>query len=303
MTPASFVTLKRLRFLSRLPWALSIIVAVIVVSAAIAVARISVNEKVGNRAPTLEEQLKGTDVCVYRWVFDHASDAVAAREQFDIRLRENVAAVNRRCGLTDTQRQKLELAGRGDLKRLLDRIETLETQLQIVRTEPAQLNALADEARRLRRGLIEPGLTDNASLFVKVLESVLTAEQFTRYKPLRAVFRARGLVKTHRSGEVILIDLTGTQVADADLTCLEGFPQLHWLFLGNTQVSDAGLAHLKSLTRLRVLTLDGTQLTNAGLLHLSGLARLRDLYINETNVTDLGVADLKRAVPGLTVYR
>jgi hypothetical protein len=52
-----------------------------------------------------------------------------------------------------------------------------------------------------------------------------------------------------------------------------------------------------------VLSLWNTQVSDAGLKHLKGLSRLRYLNLNGTLVTEEGIADLRRAIPGLTVVR
>src|SRR5438552_2252509 len=54
-------------------------------------------------------------------------DAVAARKQLDTVLRQRVAVVDTVCGLNDMQKQKLELAGRGDVKRFIDRAQEIAT--------------------------------------------------------------------------------------------------------------------------------------------------------------------------------
>ena len=67
--------------------------------------------------------------------------------------------------------------------------------------------------------------------------------------------------------------------------------------LYGTQITDAGLVHLKDLTNLQRLYLDQTQVTDAGLVHLKGLTTLTVLDIKNTPITDAGVAELKKALP------
>src|SRR5262249_49011015 len=50
-------------------------------------------------------------------------DFAAARRELHLFLRERIAETDLICGLSERQKQKLQLAGRGDLKRLFDRID------------------------------------------------------------------------------------------------------------------------------------------------------------------------------------
>ena len=220
-------------------------------------------------------------------------------------LREKIDTVDRVCRLTESQKQKLELAGRGDSKRLIDRIEKIGKQLRPV-TDDAGINnerlGLAREAELLSRGS-SPGVPDEGSLFVKSVAQTLTAEQLVRYEPLRAVYRVGGVVQILQIGsnEVLEVNLVGTAMTDDGLAPLSRWSELQCLYLGKTQVTDAGLAHLKNLSILQRLALDDTDVTNAGLVHLKGLSNLRWLFLRNAQVTDAGVSELQGALPGLTI--
>ncbi len=86
--------------------------------------------------------------------------------------------------------------------------------------------------------------------------------------------RLGAYVKVNEQGEILLVNLNGTQI------------------------TDAGLVHLEGLTSLQELNLDNThQITDAGLVHLEGLTSLRMLFLHNTQITDAGVAKLKEALP------
>jgi len=68
-----------------------------------------------------------------------------------------------------------------------------------------------------------------------------------------------------RISDWLSVDLSNTQVTDADLEHLKGVTSIHSLELSNTQVSDAGLEHLKGLTDLIILDLRDTQVTDEGI--------------------------------------
>src|SRR5258708_1185137 len=67
-----------------------------------------------------DKQIKIANPNVYRWVFGGDSDAIAAGKVLEKTLRQKVEIVDRACRLTAVQKEKLLLAGRGDIKRFTD---------------------------------------------------------------------------------------------------------------------------------------------------------------------------------------
>jgi hypothetical protein len=112
--------------------------------------------------------------------------AITAQERLVRLLGRRIAAVDRICHLTDRQHEKLRLAGRGDVKRLLDRAAAIAARL----VNPGSVGdaeefvqwarALADDAETLRLDL-ETGSFDARSLFAKALKRTLTPEQSAAY--------------------------------------------------------------------------------------------------------------------------
>ena len=98
--------------------------------------------------------------------------------------------------------------------------------------------------------------------------------------------------------DVASVDLSSGQLADADLACLEGLPQIQSLYLNGTTVTDAGLPHLEGLSRLQMLNLSG-RITDAGLEPIGKLGRLQTLCLDGTKVAGTGLKHLK----GLTQLR
>ncbi len=263
----------------RSSWPLWCFLLTLVLSAATGVAGDDVDDESGENARLAERQLKIADATVYAWVFTtNPFDAVGARKELETILRQKIAVADRLCRLTDSQKEKLELAGRGDIKRLIDHAEELGTQFQLIKNDRDKVNALVQKAQPLRRSLAA-WLSDDDSLFVKTLGKTLTAKQAASYEPLRAVHRAGGVAQTRHvaSDELLVINLAGTAVKDDDLAPLNKLPGIQILFLSNTQVTDAGL------------------------LQLRGVTTLKELWLFNTRVTDAGVAELQRAIPGLTV--
>jgi hypothetical protein len=115
---------------------------------------------------------------------------------------------------------------------------------------------------------------------------------------------------------VVLLGLSDTRVADADLVHLRAFGGLQTLDLARTGVADAGLAHLRGLRRLvkldltrtrvagpgleqltglplEVLDLTGAPVADAGVVHVGKMAGLKRLHLARTGVTDEGLAHLR----------
>jgi len=144
----------------------------------------------------------------------------------------------------------------------------------------------AKESEVVEKSKVAVGESDKANER-KAAKEVLDAEQ----QALAEITRVGGKVET--SDGKLAVDLSSTQVADADLEHLEGMTDLRVLWLDNTQVSDAGLGHLKGLANLEILNLKSTQVTDAGLAHLRGIAGLRGLTLEYTQVTDAGLGHLE----------
>jgi RNA polymerase sigma factor (sigma-70 family) len=92
---------------------------------------------------------------------------------------------------------------------------------------------------------------------------------------------------------VIDINLTQTQVTDADLKDLKVFKNLTGLHLGVTRVTNEGLKYLKELQALQGLNLPLTQVSDEGLKDVTDLQSLRLLNLAGTRVTDAGLEHLK----------
>lgn len=113
----------------------------------------------------------------------------------------------------------------------------------------------------------------------------------------------KGLAHVARVKNVAWLNLRGTTITSAGLVHLKGLTSLTRLHLERTAVDDAGMVHLKGLINLEYLNLYGTKVTDKSLVHLEGLKKLNQLYVWQTKVTDKGVAQLREALPNLTVVQ
>ena len=117
-----------------------------------------------------------------------------------------VTAIDLICDLTDAQKQKLQLAGRGDIKRLIDRLEQIGTRVQFVKNDLEDVDPLFKETEPLKRGL-RPWFPDDGSFFDKSLSKTLTTEQNARIATLREIERLGGHVMTESRGPNAILDV------------------------------------------------------------------------------------------------
>jgi hypothetical protein len=94
----------------------------------------------------------------------------------------------------------------------------------------------------------------------------------------------------------VIVDVGGEVIRDE-----EG--EVTAAILSNSRVRDEDLALLKVFKKLGTVELTGTQITDKGLEHLMGIKTLKIVGLRDTRVTEAGVQALKRALPGVAVFR
>lgn len=136
---------------------------------------------------------------------------------------------------------------------------------------------------------------------------------------------ALGLGHLDPQGNIVSIDVAGTEFGDAEIQHLGAHPtvkELHLaasrvtdvgmkyveqlqnlerLFLAKCDIGDAGLAHVANLAHLQTINLLGTKLTSAGLVHFHGLTDLRHLLITDIKLRSSDVDEVKAKLPQLHV--
>ena len=118
-----------------------------------------------------------------------------------------------------------------------------------------------------------------------------------RGDPVAALEKLEARIERNERGEVIGVELSGTQVSDEEMAHLKPLANLQVLHLFNTQIGDTGLIHLQGMTNLRELGLGRTQITDEGLVHLKNLTGLQTLDLKETS---RGLVQRGRAVRQLS---
>jgi len=132
-----------------------------------------------------------------QWVFQGAGNAQGARERFDRRVALKLAALGRKHSLTDEQRKKLKLAARGDIKRLFDEVEVLRQKFHAAKGDGNNIGVLWQQIQPIQQKL-QHGVFNEQSLFSKVLNQTLDAEQTATQKAAQAErhrFRYRATVE------------------------------------------------------------------------------------------------------------
>ncbi len=141
-----------------------------------------------------------------QWIFQGNGNAAAGKERLKARLNLQIAEIDRLCGLTSDQKQKLLLAARGDSKRFFDQVEEVRRKFLLVRNDQHAFNNIWQDIQPLQRQ-ISVGLYGETSMFYKSLQRTLTTEQMQRY---RAVQDDRRKYRYRASIEVVLTNLENT---------------------------------------------------------------------------------------------
>src|SRR5207244_5206937 len=138
------------------------------------------NVQIGEAIPPVD--MARSPEKIERWVLG-TGYASAGRQQLEWQLTVQMEDIDRACSLTDAQRRKLELAGRGDIKNFFDRYEQLLRKSQVVEHNERNLQEMQREANHLRRCL-NNGLFLEHSLLVKSLPNTPTIVQLARHEAL-----------------------------------------------------------------------------------------------------------------------
>jgi hypothetical protein len=116
-----------------------------------------------------------------QWIFREFQNAAGARGRLDSLLTLNIETVAGACGLSEAQRQKLWLAGRGDIKRFFDSVDELRRKFQSVKTDQNRLQELFRDVQPFH-ATIAAGPFGETSIFFKALKNTLTSEQSALYE-------------------------------------------------------------------------------------------------------------------------
>ncbi len=123
-----------------------------------------------------------------QWIFQQDRNAQGARKRLDSHLTVQIDEIDRACKLTDPQKQKLRLAGRGDIKHFFDGYETIRRTFKPIKQNAPDFNdvwqKLWQDINPLQVSL-QNGLFEENSLFEKSVRGTLAAEQRKGYDTLQ----------------------------------------------------------------------------------------------------------------------
>lgn len=166
--------------------------------------------------PPPRAQFTITEDTVNQWLFGNTAGPQAARARLESLLTATVIELDRACALTEAQRTKLRLAGRGDLTRLFDRVEDAKQQFTLIENDRNRLRAVVLQFSPLRDTLsgdpFGPG-----SVFEKALRTTLSEEKRSKRpqnRQQRTVIRLFvNLVHDTVENEGVVLRLTPEQKA------------------------------------------------------------------------------------------
>lgn len=97
------------------------------------------------------------------------------------------------------------------------------------------------------------------------------------------------------------VNLMNTKIGDGSLLVLKTLPNLDSLMLTETMITDQGMKNLVGAPALKYLYLEKTKITDAGADELKKIKTLSIVDVKNTAVTKEKIAELKKAIPDLSV--
>ena len=119
-----------------------------------------------------------------QWVFNGVNNATAGRQRIETQIKLQMGEIERVCQLSEAQKQRLQLAARGDVQRFWQEFETLRQKFNAVKHDEERANQMWEVIQPLQlkqaRGLTGPG-----SLLMKLMKTTLTPRQFSQYEAIQ----------------------------------------------------------------------------------------------------------------------
>jgi len=125
-------------------------------------------------------QLGFTDRQFEQWVFQQYGNAATARTKLKEALELYTEDIDQACGLSEVQKRKLRLAGRGDIDHFFREFEKVKQKFQLIRNDQQKVNQIFQDISPLQAQLTT-GLFTRDSLLQKCLVNTINREQFLKY--------------------------------------------------------------------------------------------------------------------------
>ncbi len=155
------------------------------------------DENEAEKAEIAANEAVWTDENFDQWVFGNVGDAAAVRARLSSLLNLQIDDIHRVCSLTEAQKKKLQLAGRGDIKRLFDRVDEKKKKFQLVKNDQNKIGEIFQEIQPLQAEF-QSGSFDESSLLFRTVNKTLDAEQGSKYAKVmkdRKLYRYRARVE------------------------------------------------------------------------------------------------------------
>ena len=140
-----------------------------------------------------------TDDQFDQWVFGGPRNSRAGRNKLDSLLTLQVDDVARVCRLSEPQKKKLLLAGRGDIKRFFEKVEEKRKKFDKVKTDQNKIGEIYQELVPLQ-AVLNSGLFNEGSFYSKTLKTVLSDEEKAKVPGARPREEAVPLSRQGRAG-------------------------------------------------------------------------------------------------------
>jgi hypothetical protein len=119
-----------------------------------------------------------------QWVFGGGRNRTAGRQRLTTLLTLQIDDLDRACMLTDPQKARLRLAGRGDIVRFFERVDDTRKKFDLVKNDQNKINQIFQDIQPLQSAL-NTGLFGDGSIFMKTLRKTLNEEQAAQYDKLQ----------------------------------------------------------------------------------------------------------------------
>ncbi len=118
-----------------------------------------------------------------QWVFQNFPTAAGARKKLEQMLTLQMDDVDRACQLSEPQKKKLLLAGRGDILRFFESVEVVRKKFLLVRKDQQKFNEIWQDISPLQVKF-QAGLFSEDSFYHKTLRNMLKGEQLSKYSEI-----------------------------------------------------------------------------------------------------------------------
>lgn len=131
------------------------------------------------------------------WIFQNLQTVAQARKRLEQMLTLQMDDVDRACQLTETQKKKLQLAGRGDMVQFFEKVEVVRKKFLLVRKDQQKFNEIWQDISPLQVQF-QAGLFGDDSFYHKTLRNMLKGEQLSKFSQIdgeRRKFQYRAKVE------------------------------------------------------------------------------------------------------------